>query len=84
MSLKKKTSLDNMNYLCILRKTIYVKTAISHLRLYGIVRKQLMRRIGYYFVSTVSVISNLLMVGSSNLNCKTLNLLDVPDQDYLK
>ena len=73
-----------MNYLCILRKTIYVKTAIFHLRLSGIVRRQLMRRIGYYFVSTVSVISNLLMVGSSNLNCKTLNLLDVPDQDYLK
>jgi hypothetical protein len=59
-----------MNYLCILRKTIYVKTAIFHLRLSGIVRRQLMRRIGYYFIS--------------NLNCKTLNLLDVPDQDYLK
>ena len=73
-----------MNYLCILRKTIYVKTAIFHIRLSRILRRQLIIKIGYYFGSTVSVISNLLIVGSSNINCTTLNLLDVPDQYYLK
>ena len=61
----------SMSSLCISKRTINVKTAIFHSKLSGVVRRHLKIRTGFYFVITVSVISNIWIVGGSKHNSKT-------------
>jgi len=47
------------NQLCTSKKTINVKIAIYLSKLSGVARRHLKIRTGFYFVITVSVISNI-------------------------
>jgi len=60
----------SMSSLFISRKTINVKTVIYLSKLSGVVRRHLKIKIGFYFVITVSVISNIWIVGGSKHNFK--------------
>ena len=58
------------------KKKIYLKIIILYLRIPKIIRRQLLRKIGCYFVINIFFISNL--------NYKISNHLDEKDQNYLK
>jgi hypothetical protein len=65
-----------LNKLCILRKTINMKNVIFPSRLSGIVRRHLKIKNGFYFVITVSDISNISIVGDLKQDYKTSKVLD--------
>jgi len=70
----------SMSSLCILRKTINVKTAIFHLILSGIVKEHQMKKNGCYSFTIGSDISNIWIVGDSKHNYKTSKVLNGAEQ----
>ena len=67
---KKKLIIRWYEFIMFFKKTIYVKTVIFLLRLFGIVRRQSMRITGCYFAITVFVFLNINIDGDLNLNYK--------------
>ena len=70
----------SMSSLCTSKKTINVKTAHFPLELSGVVKRHLKIRTGFYFVITVSDISNIWIVGDLKQDFKTSMVSDGADQ----
>ena len=77
------TSKDSTKNLKWVIFVINVKTAHFLSKLSGVLRRHLKIRTGFYFVITVSVISNIWIVGGSKQDYKISKVLNGADQIHL-